>query len=118
MKNKLFLTLILLAPAVFGAKAESLQNELDIWRTKNHITSVIVSVQDSTGKITDLVSGTTVLNVKTPISAKNLFGVGSITKTFVSATILQLQEEHKLKLGGCHFKCVNSAGGNFYRSTN
>ncbi len=98
MKNKLFLTLILLAPAVFGAKAESLQNELNIWRTENHITSVIVSVQDSTGKITDLVSGTTVLNGKTPISAKNLFGVGSITKTFVSATILQLQEEHKLKL--------------------
>ena len=98
MKNKLLWILILFSTTIFAQSPIELQKDLEVWRNKNHVTGVIISVQDKTGKITDFTSGTTTLNGKYPIHSKNLFGVGSITKTFVSATILQLQEEHRLYL--------------------
>jgi D-alanyl-D-alanine carboxypeptidase len=43
-------------------------------------------------------NGTPTLNGKTKITDDSLFGVGSITKTFVAVTILQLQETHQINL--------------------
>jgi len=43
-------------------------------------------------------SGTTQLHGKNPIGPNNLFQVGSITKSFIAATILQLEQEGKLKI--------------------
>ncbi len=92
--------LALLCPLHFIFAAEAnFQNYLDEWRTQNQVTSVVVSTENlSTDKVVTYASGTTTLRGKTPVTTNSLYGVGSISKTFVAATILQLQEEDKLKL--------------------
>jgi len=45
-----------------------------------------------------ILSGTTQLDGKKPITKSNLFGVGSITKTFISAMILKLEANGKLNI--------------------
>lgn len=94
------LSIILLFNNIYAATpSNTFQSFLDNWRTQNQITGVVVSIDDlSTHTITDYRSGTVTLQGKMPVSTANLFGVGSISKTFVAATILQLQEEGKLKL--------------------
>ena len=81
----------LLFPLHIAFAAENnFQKELDTWRTQNQITSVVVSVADlDNDQVHTYVSGAT---------ANQLYGVGSISKTFVAAAILQLQEQGKLKL--------------------
>lgn len=71
---------------------------LKTWRKNNRVTAVILSIQDQGKEIIDIADGFTDSTGKTPISSDKLFGVGSITKTFVSAALLQLQEEKKLSL--------------------
>ena len=92
--------LTLLCPLHFCFAAESnFQKNLDSWRTQNQITSVVVSVADlNSDHVSNYASGTTLMNGKMPVTANLLYGVGSISKTFVAASILQLQEEGKLKL--------------------
>jgi len=69
------------------------------WCGKQKITSAVVSIQDThSGQTTDYTYGTTLLYGHTPVTTGKIFGVGGITKTFVAAAILQLQEEGKLKL--------------------
>jgi D-alanyl-D-alanine carboxypeptidase len=44
-------------------------------------------------------SGFAVLNGRVPLDARDRFRVGSITKTFVAVVVLQLVDEHRLRLG-------------------
>lgn len=44
------------------------------------------------------VAGSADLKAGTPIGESNIFGIGSITKVFVAVTVLQLVEEHRLRL--------------------
>ncbi len=46
----------------------------------------------------DSVSGTTTLNGSTPVAPNHLFQVGSETKSFIAAIILQLEAERKLSI--------------------
>lgn len=75
-----------------------MQNFLDGWRVQNKIPAAVISVQLSDGKIYNFFSGTTKFAGKTSLQEKKLFAAGSITKTFVAARILQLQEKHQLNL--------------------
>ncbi|MBX9742346.1 MAG: beta-lactamase family protein [Chthoniobacterales bacterium] len=98
----LFLLLVgiitLSAPAQAASPQENFQDFLNQWRKKQSITSVVVTIEDlHTKKITTYASGLTRHGAK-PVTAQTLYGVGSITKTFVAAALLQLQEEGKIKL--------------------
>ncbi len=90
----------LLCPLHFAfATGVNFQSDLNTWRTQNHVTSVMISTENlSNDKVVTYTSGVTTLQGKTHVTADSLYGVGSISKTFVAATILQLQEEGKLKL--------------------
>ncbi len=71
---------------------------LDSWRISNKVTGVVVSILNEDGRIEDYTSGTVAKGSNQSISPRNLFCIGSISKTFVAAAILQLHEEGKLKL--------------------
>ncbi|MDF2691211.1 MAG: putative D-stereospecific peptide hydrolase [Gammaproteobacteria bacterium] len=77
---------------------QNIQNFINTWRVQNNIPAVAVSISLPKQLPQTYVSGNTTLNGNTPITANSLFGVGSITKTFVAALILQLQQEDKLSL--------------------
>lgn len=68
------------------------------WQQENLIPAVSLGVKISNKKPVYYFKGTTTLNGKTKITDHSLFGVGSITKTFVAATILQLQESKQISL--------------------
>lgn len=91
--------LVFFIPFLKGKSLDSNQSFLDDWRQKNHVTSVVVTVENTQiGAIEKSASGTTTLKGGKPVTTENLFGIGSITKTFVAAAMLQLQEEGKLNL--------------------
>lgn len=82
-----------------AASHRNLQVFLNNWRQEQNITSAVVSVQETrSGQVSSYTSGTTTLQGNVPVTTEMLYGVGSITKTFVAVTCLQLQEEGKLKL--------------------
>ncbi|MFZ4116408.1 MAG: serine hydrolase domain-containing protein [Chthoniobacterales bacterium] len=97
-----FLIFLFFLTASMGLAASShqdLQVFLDHWRIDHHISSVVVTTEDlPTKKITTYTSGFTRRGAREPVTEKTVFGIGSITKTFVAATLLQLQEEGKIKL--------------------
>lgn len=78
---------------------QDFQAFLNNWRVQHRISSVVVAKEDlNTKKTTYCTSGSTTRQGFKPVTDKTLFGVGSITKTFIAATLLQLQEEGKVKL--------------------
>lgn len=105
MPTRFLKSLVVLAVLLFNAKLfattnqdHQLQNFIEKWRIENNIPAVTLSVELPNQKLTTYVSGTTTLNGSEKITANELFGVGSITKTFISATILQLQEQGALNI--------------------
>jgi len=76
-----------------------IQEALDNCRTKYKVPSMQVSIS-LPGEYTtrDFESGTTEVSGSIPITTGNLFQIGSITKSFVSAVILQLEAEGKLSI--------------------
>ena len=108
MRNNLGVFLICLA-AVLGVDVsyagcgqninDGIQKIIDEGRVKYHIPGLEVSVscpgEDSPR---DFVSGTTTLNGDAPISREHLFQIGSETKSFISAVILQLEAEGQLSI--------------------
>ena len=94
-------TLLLLPTLGFAqtvhVNKSALSNIVNHWRSQHHIPAVTLYVQTPTQKTT-IVSGTTTLKAKTPVTRNTLFGVGSITKTFASAVVLKLEAQGKLKL--------------------
>ena len=72
---------------------------MDQWRTNHRITSVVVAVEDlKTKTVTTYTSGLTKRYHGQSVTPETLFGVGSITKTFVAAALVQLQEEGKVRI--------------------
>ena len=95
----LFLFITSFLQARVASSQEELQSFLDQWRGNHHITSVVVATEDlPTKKIAFYASGLTKRHGTEPVTDKTLYGVGSITKTFVAAALLQLQEEGKIRL--------------------
>lgn len=75
---------------------QKLQHALDSSATSQSILGVSAAVNLPDGRILTLVSGYSYGNVS--LTSKTLFGAGSITKNFMAAAILQLNEERKLSL--------------------
>lgn len=95
------ISLLFLLIFSFNTPAKSVENIstfIDQWRKVNHIPAVAVAIKIARENPNYYLKGTTTLNGKTKINAHNLFGIGSITKTFIVATLLQLQETHKVNL--------------------
>src|SRR6266542_1805898 len=75
---------------------QKLQHALDSSANSLGIKGISAAINMPDDKILTLVSGYSYDNVA--ISPNMLFGAGSITKSFVAATILQLSEERKLTI--------------------
>lgn len=72
---------------------------LDQWRKENHVTSVVVLVDDMANHEThSYTSGTVTSQQNTPVTPNHLYGIGSISKTFVATELLKLQEAEKITL--------------------
>ena len=83
----------------FADATQNFQDFLNQWRVQNHITSVVIGIENlKSHQIQTYQSGSLLINTKQPPSINSLYGVGSISKTFISATLLQLQEEGKINL--------------------
>jgi len=96
MKKLTYLSLLLF---YLGTACADTLDFLDQWRKENQVTSVVVLVSDLISQKTDYyTSGTVSNNQSAPVTPKYLYGVGSISKTFVAAELLKLQEAGKLML--------------------
>ena len=78
--------------------AEMLQNSLDEWRSTNDLVGVTLSISTAdTGEIT-VASGEALAGSNDPLLVSHSMYVGSVTKTFTAATVLQLVQEGELSL--------------------
>ncbi len=60
---------------------------------------MVIGIEDlKSHQIKTYESGSVLINTSQAPTINSLYGVGSISKTFVSATLLQLQEEGKINL--------------------
>ena len=78
--------------------AAALQAQLDALRVKYHAPGVSVTIIWPDGTTWTGVSGLANLATKAPVVPGTAFSIGSITKTFMAALILQLQQEQRLSL--------------------
>ncbi len=75
-----------------------LQAALDAWRESFEIPGAVLAVDTPDLETLILVSGVSDLDAETSLSPQDRFRIGSITKTFVAAVVLQLAQEGLLKL--------------------
>jgi D-alanyl-D-alanine carboxypeptidase len=103
----LFTLFLLGAPAMASesdtALRATLQRDLNAHlaaRSKiEHISAISVSISLRGGSQNiNLTAGTTKYGGSTPVTPQNLWQVGSVTKSFTAATILQLEAEGKLSI--------------------
>lgn len=78
--------------------ASELQAALDDWRESFEIPGAVLVIDTPDRETLSLVSGVSDLEAGTPLVPHDRFRIGSITKTFVSAVVLQLAQEGLLKL--------------------
>jgi D-alanyl-D-alanine carboxypeptidase len=104
----LFALFSLAAPAMAGesdtALRATLQRDLDAHLAARsrveHISAISVSVSLRGGSQSiNLTAGTTKYGGSTPVTPQDLWQIGSVTKSFTTATILQLEAEGKLSIG-------------------
>lgn len=81
------------------SSAERFQQILDQFRKQEHVASATLTITYPDGKKSEsYMSGTTESNGTVPATANHLFQVGSITKSFIAVTLLNLQYQGWLKL--------------------
>ncbi len=95
-----FLSIMLIEPVVANVEKCEVSNEyLKSWVKKNNLTSAVVRIEDLNSHKIDYHSfGKVQLNATSNVRPLSIYGVGSISKTFLSALILKLQEEGKINL--------------------
>lgn len=82
------------------ALAETLQARLDSWRVNHHAPGVAAAVRLPDGSRWIGTSGRSVLGRNSrPVRKHTPFAVGSLTKTFMAALVLQLRDEGHFWLG-------------------
>jgi D-alanyl-D-alanine carboxypeptidase len=93
-------TIIILFSLSSSAKAtwqQSVHKIIEKWQTENNVPGLSMVV--STPQHREIfLRGTSYKETNAPVTSLTKFGVGSITKTFISALILKLEEEGKLKI--------------------
>ena len=87
----------ILSFASYASTQDLITQYANQWRQQNDIPALSLYVISPKTNI-QILSGHNKIKAGQPITNGMLFGVGSITKTFVSVTILKLEEEGKLKL--------------------
>lgn len=87
---------LLMVGATAAQAAPTLQSDADGMVTAG-VTSIVAQINDH-GKLTSVSSGTAERGTNSPVSTNSKYRTGSVTKTFVSATILQLVGEGKVSL--------------------
>lgn len=98
LKRLFFLTaLIMIGSCSRQEEDMSLRNFLDKV-IEDGVPGVSVAVVDKDGVITTYVAGLSDITAGTLVNEGHLFGIGSITKTFVAVVTLQLVEEGRLSL--------------------
>lgn len=75
-----------------------LQDYVDHWRLANNIPAMAITIDHPQLGIVTVVAGTQKEGSKEILTAANPFQIGSITKTFVAAIILQLEAQGKLSI--------------------
>lgn len=91
------LCLVLIPVSAFaGGNGSTLQHDVD--RLQAAGPSSVVAQSVVRGRVTTAVAGTAELGTTTPVSPQTHFRAGSVTKTFVAATLLQLVGEGELAL--------------------
>lgn len=91
------ITLSMLSFASYASTQDSISQYANQWRHQNDIPALSLHVISPKTNI-QILSGHNKMKAGQSITRDMLFGVGSITKTFVSVAILKLEEEGKLKL--------------------
>ena len=87
-------------PPVDPELAAKLQNRVDLWRVNHHAPGVAVAVRLPDGSRWIGTSGRAIRGANgRDVKAFTPFAVGSLTKTFMAALVLQLRDEGKLWLG-------------------
>lgn len=89
--------LLTLSFASYASTQDSITQYAEQWRHQNDIPALSLYIISPKTNI-QILSGHNKMKTGQPLTSDMLFGVGSITKTFVSITILKLEEEGKLKL--------------------
>jgi len=102
IKYSLILIALLFCSLVFADTPQNLRTKLkdyvDHWRLANSIPAMAVTLsQPQTGTIT-VVSGAKEEGGNKLLAETNSFQIGSITKTFITAAILQLEAQGKLSI--------------------
>jgi len=80
----------------FEKKIESIRNLAEEYVAFSHGTGVVIGF--GTDKVTSIAYGVRDSRTNEPLSADDLFEIGSITKNFTATTLLLLQEEEKIDL--------------------
>src|SRR3990167_359541 len=91
------IALSILSLTSYANTQDSVGKYANQWRQKNDIPALSLYIISPKTNI-QILSGHNKIKAGQPITSDMLFGVGSITKTFVSVAILKLEEEGKLKL--------------------
>ena len=78
--------------------ANELQAALDEWRESSEIAGAVLAIDAPGQERLILVSGVSDIEAGTPLSPDDRFRIGSVTKTFVAAVVMQLAEEGLLEL--------------------
>ena len=78
--------------------ANQLQAALDEWRESSETAGAVLAIDAPDQETLILVSGVSDIEAGTPLTPHNRFRIGSITKTFVAAVVLQLAQEGLLTL--------------------
>lgn len=75
------------------------QNMFNQWRTENHIPGASLTILNmNQNKFANFYSGTTTRDGQQEVDDNALFQIGSITKTFIAAIMLQFEAERRLNL--------------------
>jgi D-alanyl-D-alanine carboxypeptidase len=81
------------------ATQRALQKALDAARKRIPTPGISVAIRTADGRVWLGTSGARQLSPRKPVTANTVFSIASITKTFVTAVVLQLVDEGKLSLG-------------------
>jgi D-alanyl-D-alanine carboxypeptidase len=86
------------APTFDPATAAVLQQAVDAARARAPLPGISVAIRLADGRSWTGVSGDRVVTPATPVDAETVFSVASITKTFITAAVMQLVAEGRLSL--------------------
>lgn len=96
-KSKLAFFMLTIIGITSNIMADAMPTSLLNWQKQNHIPAVSLTI-DSTNGTKSYYNGTIAIGNTNKIQQQNYFQIGSISKTFVAAAILTLEQNGKLNI--------------------